>query len=310
MVQDSLKTPVAFLIFNRPDTTLKVFKEIEKVRPSKLLVVADGPRSSELGENEKCAVTRAIIDQVSWDCEVITNYSEINLGCKKRISSGLDWIFSIVEEAIILEDDCLPHPTFFPYCEELLEYYRDDKRIMHISGDNFQFGRKRTKDSYYFSHYTHVWGWASWRRAWQNYDVDMKLWPIIKDGDWLADILKDKELISYWESTFQSAYEGKIDTWDYQWLFACWLQSGLSILPNVNLVSNIGFGIDATHTMGKSELANIATESMGFPLQHPSFILRDMQADELTRKGQFSKSLLGRVKKQVKQIFPTASRVK
>lgn len=309
MVQNSLKTPIAFLIFNRPDTTLKVFTEIEKVRPTNLLVVGDGPRSSMPSEDEKCAATRAIIDQVSWDCEVITNYSDVNLGCKKRISSGLDWVFNIVEEAIILEDDCLPHPTFFRYCEELLEYYRDDQRVMHISGDNFQHGRKRTKDSYYFSHYTHVWGWASWRRAWQNYDVDMKLWQSVKAGNWLADILKDKESISYWENIFQSAYEGKIDTWDYQWLFACWLQNAFSILPNVNLVSNIGFGLDATHTKGKSELANLPVEAMDFPLQHPLFTLRDTQADELTRKGQFVTSLLGRVKKQVKQILPTISGV-
>jgi hypothetical protein len=309
MANPLIETPIAFLIFNRPDTTLKVFKEIEKARPRKLLVVADGPRSSKPGEDEKCAATRAIIDQISWDCEVITNYSEVNLGCKKRISSGLDWIFNIVEEAIILEDDCLPHPTFFRYCEELLEYYRDDQRVMHISGDNFQHGRKRTKDSYYFSHYTHVWGWASWRRAWQNYDVDMKLWRSVKAGNWLADILKDKESISYWENIFQSAYEGKIDTWDYQWLFACWLQNAFSILPNVNLVSNIGFGLDATHTRGKSELANLPVEAMDFPLQHPLFTLRDTQADELTRKGQFVTSLLGRVKKQVKQILPIISGV-
>ena len=218
----------------------------------------------------------------------------------------MDWICNTVEEAIILEDDCLPHPTFFRYCEELLEYYRDDQRVMHISGDNFQYGHKRTKDSYYFSHYTHVWGWASWRRAWQNYDVEMKSWKTVKDGNWLADILKDRESILYWENTFQSVYEGKADSWSNQWLFACWLQSGLSILPNVNLVSNIGFGIEATHTTKKGKLASIPTEAMDFPLQHPLFIVRDTQADELTRKAQFrTSSLLGRVKKRVSKIFST-----
>jgi hypothetical protein len=139
MVSPLIKTPIAFLIFNRPDTTLMVFKEIEKTRPSKLLVVADGPRTYKSGEVEQCIAIRAIIDQISWDCEVLTNYSEVKLGCRKRISSGLDWIFNTVEEAIILEDDCLPHPTFFRYCEELLEYYRDDQRVMHIIGDNFQY---------------------------------------------------------------------------------------------------------------------------------------------------------------------------
>src|SRR5665648_587346 len=164
-----LKTPVAFIIFNRPETTRRVFAEIAKARPTKLLVIADGPRATHPDDAEKCAVVRAIIDGVDWDCEVLKNYSDVNLGCKRRVSSGLDWVFDTVEEAIILEDDCLPHPTFFRFCEEMLAKYRDDKRIAMISGDNFQFGKKRTEYSYYFSRYTHIWGWASWRRAWDNY---------------------------------------------------------------------------------------------------------------------------------------------
>ena len=151
-------TPVAFIIFNRPDTTKRVFAEIAKARPPKLLVIADGPRADHPADVEKCAAVRAIIDGVDWDCEVLKNYSDVNLGCKRRVSSGLDWVFDTVEEAIILEDDCLPHPTFFRFCEEMLEKYRDDKRIAMISGDNLQFGRKRTGYSYYFSRYPHIWG--------------------------------------------------------------------------------------------------------------------------------------------------------
>lgn len=161
MYDFQLKTPVAFLIFNRPDTTRRVFAEIAKARPPKLLVVADGPRADHPDDVEKCAAVRAIIDGIDWDCKVLTNYSDINLGCKRRVSSGLDWVFDTVEEAIILEDDCLPHPAFFRFCEEMLNKYRDDKRIAMISGDNFQFGRKRTEYSYYFSRYPHIWGWAS-----------------------------------------------------------------------------------------------------------------------------------------------------
>jgi hypothetical protein len=307
MVSPLIETPIAFLIFNRPDTTLRVFKEIAKVRPPKLLVIADGPRSSHLNEADKCVATRAIINQVDWDCEVLTNYSDTNLGCKKRVSSGLDWVFNMVEKAIILEDDCLPHPSFFRFCEELLDYYKDDERVMHISGDNFQFGYKRTNHSYYFSRYSHVWGWASWRRAWQYYDVDIKLWEIIKEGNWLTDILGDQKAATSWEQIFQSVYDGKIDTWDYQWLFACWLQSGLAILPNSNLISNIGFGIDATHTTGGSEFANMPVEAMEFPLKHPRFILRNTQADQLSQIRQFnSPSLMKRVRNKVQQIFPIA----
>jgi hypothetical protein len=283
-----LKTPVAFIIFNRPDTTKRVFAEIAKARPPKLLVIADGPRATRPDDAEKCAAARAIIDNVDWDCEVLTNYSDVNMGCKRRVSSGLDWVFDTVDEAIILEDDCLPHPTFFRFCEEMLEKYRDDERIAMISGDNFQFGRKRTEYSYYFSRYPHIWGWASWRRAWENYDVDMKQWPEIRDGGWLEDLLGSKVSYLYWKYIFENVYKGKIDTWDYQWTFSCWIQGALAVIPNVNLVSNIGFGIKAEHTKVKDKFAEIETESMSDPISHPEYILRDSKADFLVENKMFS----------------------
>ena len=290
-----MKTPVAFIIFNRPDTTAKVFEAIRQAKPSKLLVVADGARQGKVGEAEKCAATRAIINGVDWECEVLTNYSDVNLGCKRRVSSGIDWVFQQAEEAIILEDDCLPDPSFFPYCEELLERYRHDTRVMSISGDNFQFGRKRTTDSYYFSRYNHVWGWASWRRAWKHYDVNMQLWQTVRDGGWLEDLLGDSSELRMWHQNFQRIFDGKVDTWDYQWVFACWIQSGLIIVPNVNLISNIGFGADATHTTSAvNELANLPVEAVSFPLKHCEFVVRDAQADSFEASS--SSNLLLRVK--------------
>ncbi|WKZ15849.1 MAG: glycosyltransferase family 2 protein [Candidatus Jettenia caeni] len=283
-----LKTPVAFLIFNRPDTTEKVFEVIRQAKPPKLLVVADGPRTDRPGEVEKCAATRAIIDRVDWDCEVLKNYSDINMGCKQCISSGLDWVFDTVGEAIILEDDCLPHLTFFRFCGELLEKYRSDERIALIGGINFQFGKKRTNNSYYFSRYNHIWGWASWSRAWQYYDVEMSAWPLIRDGKWLEDILGDSRLAKHWEGVFQATFEGEIDTWDYQWTFACWMQGALSILPNSNLVSNIGFSTEATHTTGQNAFANMRAESLEFPLLHPRYLIRDAMADKYTERVHFS----------------------
>ncbi len=295
-----LKTPVCFIIFNRPDTTEKVFQAIRQAKPSQLFVVADGARNNKIGEAEKCLATRAIIDQVDWECEVLTNYSEVNLGCRKRVSSGLDWVFSQVEEAIILEDDCLPDPSFFRFCEELLEKYRYEPKIMLISGQNIQFGQKRRDYSYYFSRYNHCWGWASWKRAWQYYDNEMKLWTKVRDENWLFDILQDPQAFRYWEATFQAMYEG-YDTWDYPWLFACYINQGLSILPNINLVSNIGFGKEGTHaTDSNSILANIPVEEMQFPLKHPPFIIRDTQADNFTEKTFYS----GTVSTQ-KQNFTT-----
>ncbi|MDT9200120.1 class I SAM-dependent methyltransferase [Limnospira fusiformis KN01] len=282
-----LNRPVCLILFNRPETTEKVFEAIREVKPPKLFVIADGPRPEKTGEAEKCAAARAIINRVDWDCEVFTNYSTVNLGVRKRISSGLTWLFNNVEEAIVLEDDCLPHPTFFRFCQELLERYRDDERVMFISGDNFQFGQNQTEYSYYFSYYAHCWGWASWRRAWQKYDSEMSLWPQVKNADLLSNILQDNDAQRFWSNIFQQVYEG-FNTWDYVWQFTCLVNNGLSILPNANLVSNIGFTSDASHTRDVgSKLANMPTEAMNFPLKHPPFIIRNTKADNFTEKTIF-----------------------
>jgi hypothetical protein len=284
--KDRLKTPIVFIIFKRADTTAKVFEVIRQVKPSKLLVIADGPRCDRPEEAEKCAATRAIIDRVDWDCEVIKNYADTNIGCGKRIATGLDWVFENVEEAIILEDDCVPEITFFRFCQELLEKYRDDKRIGSICGQNFQFGRNQTEDSYYFSRYSHMWGWATWRRAWQHFDFEMKLWPEVKQKKLLNDWFNDTQAVKNWNKTFQRAYDGTMNCWDFQWIFACWMQSSLSILPSVDLVSNIGFGQDSTHT--DEEIVRIITQPIQFPLQHPSYLVRNIKADNYTQKTIFN----------------------
>lgn len=277
----SLSTPVAFIIFNRPDTTKKVFQAIRQAQPQKLLVIADGPRAERPGEAEKCAATRAVIDLVDWDCEVFTNYSDTNLGCKRRVSSGIDWVFSQVEAAVILEDDCLPAPSFFPFCQTLLEKYRDDDRVVAIGGNNFQNDVSQNSYSYYFSKYNHIWGWASWRRAWQHYDVEMKTLPIFKDLNLIQSICHDPAEQEYWLELFQKAYDGKVDTWDYQWTYACWQQGGISILPSSNLVSNIGFGANATHTANDSLLADMPVTDI-WDINPPPFMLKDSVADQYT----------------------------
>jgi len=281
MSEFKLKTPVAFIIFNRPDTTERVFAEIAKAKPPKLLVVGDGARTDRAGEAEKVAGARAIIDRVDWDCEVLTNFSEVNLGCKRRVSSGIDWVFEQVEDAIILEDDCLPHPTFFRFCEELLALYRDDQRIGMISGDNFQFGHTINDDSYYFSNINHIWGWATWRSRWQHdYDVSMKHWPLIRDEKRMFDWYGSKVEQNSWEHIFADVYQGKIDTWDYQWNFGSRINGRLAAMPNVNLISNIGFGAGATHTTGGSKLADMAVEAIKFPLCHPETIFASLTLDQ------------------------------
>lgn len=305
-----LKTPVAFIIFNRPDTTSQVFEEIRKAKPPLLLVVADGPREGHPDDSQQCARARAVIENVDWKCEVRNNYSEVNLGCKRRVSSGLEWVFRQVPEAIILEDDCLPDPTFFPYCEELLERYRHDERVGQISGSNFQSGHKRTGFSYYFSRYYQAWGWASWGRAWKNYDVDMKAWPEIRKGGWLRDILGGWQYVAYWTYVLDMTYWGELDTWDYQWMFHCWLQSRLAVLPDVNLVSNIGFDSRATHMTGCSWSKDMRRGAMAFPLLHPPLILRNTAADryEEVHRHLIPFPLLNTVQYSMRNAFRGADR--
>jgi len=179
----------------------------------------------------------------------------------------------------------LPHPSFFRFSQELLEKYRTDERIMMISGCNFQFGNRRTDHSYYFSKCVHCWGWATWRRAWQKYDLHMKLWPEFRDGGWINDVLVPGPGAAYWQRIFDLTYRGYVDTWDYQWVFSCSTQNALNIQPNVNLISNIGFGADATHTGNKSSrVADMSISPMEFPLKHPSFMVRDSIADQYTQQ--------------------------
>lgn len=277
----SLSTPVAFMIFNRPDLTQVVFEAIAKAEPKTLFVVADGPRFP--AEAEKCAQTRAIIDRVDWDCDVFTNYSEKNLGCGRRVASGIDWVFSEVEKAIFLEDDTLPDISFFPYCEILLEHYRHDERIMTINGNNFQSGNRKTEYSYHFSKFCSCWGWASWRRAWKHYDYEMKTWPAFKRGGMMKMICPDLYEQRFWTRLFDSMYENpeEIDTWDHQWKYACWSQNGLAIAPNVNLVANIGLGrTDASHTTGHNPLLAKLSKNQGLEeIKHPPFVVRHYDAD-------------------------------
>jgi hypothetical protein len=282
-----VRSPVAFLIFNRPDTTAQVFARIVAARPSRLFVVADGPRPGHRGDAEACAATRAITEKIDWPCEVMREYAEVNLGCARRVSTGLDWVFSRVEDAIILEDDCVPDPTFFPFCDELLERFRDDERVMCISGDNFQGGHQRTRYSYYFSIFNHIWGWATWRRAWRHSDLAMATWPELRDGGWLVDIFGDRYSVRYWTDVFERACRREIDTWDYAWMYACWAQSGLTVLPNVNLVSNIGFDERATHTKFPTPRAMVPAGEMSFPLIHPAYMVRDTRADHWTQRHYF-----------------------
>jgi hypothetical protein len=289
-----LTTNVAILliVFNRPTETARVMEAIRAAKPSRLYVAADGARD-RLGEGELCSQTRQIATNVDWPCELITLFRQQNLGCRLGVSGALNWFFSQEEEGIILEDDCLPSPSFFRFCTELLERYRNDKRIMCISGSNFQAERRLNQYSYYFSRYMHCWGWASWRRAWELYDVEMSSWRGCRKSSLLRALGDlDDGFVEYWTSIFDRVCDGRIDTWDYQWTLTCWMNNGLTCLPGVNLVRNIGFGPGATHTHDATScFAHLAAHTLEFPLFHPRIIARDVDADSYTHVLMCSKPM-------------------
>lgn len=264
------RTPIVFFVFNRPEFTRKVFQRIAAVRPTRLLVVADGARDGKPGEQERCDEVRQIVSSVDWPCECLTNFAPRNLGCRDRLVSGLDWVFEQVEEAIILEDDILPDPTFFRFCDEMLERYRSDPRVAMITGFNIVEDRTAAPDSYFFSALTHIWGWATWRRAWQTYDADMKSWPAVKESGAMEDFFSNPAHRLYWTRTFEQMYDGTgPDTWDLQWFYANLVNHGLAVTPGVNLVENVGFGPEATHTIYAGDAPRIPVQPLQFPLRHP-----------------------------------------
>lgn len=222
------------------------------------------------------------------------NFSNHNLGCRRRVASGITWAFKHVDRAIILEDDCVPDRTFFLYCAELLDRYQHDPRVMVISGDNYQRVRLRLTDSYYFSRFNHCWGWATWRRAWDHYDDDMKDWPALRNSDFLLNWLGDATAARYWSRRFDETYNNAIDSWAYRWTLSCWRQGGLTALPAQNLVQNIGFGYDATHTKGKASHVMTPASSLTFPLRHPSHIVINEDADRYTQRTVFKTGLIRR----------------
>lgn len=255
-----MKTSILFIIFNRPETTKKVFETLRRYKPIELFIAADGPRENKPGEKERCEEARKITEKIDWPCKVKRLYRKKNLGCRYAVSGAITWFFKNVEEGIILEDDCLPNSSFFTYCEQMLRLYRNDKKVMCISGDNFLPKEKQKSNGYFFSKYVHIWGWASWRRAWKNYDVEINDWPEIRKGNRL-NIYFDNYLEKlHWTILFNAAHDGKIDTWDYQLVYHIWKNSGLSLVPNINLISNIGFAKDALHTKDTNSISsNLAT---------------------------------------------------
>jgi hypothetical protein len=277
----SLETPVLLLAFNRPEHTARVFEAIRAVAPRRLWIAADGPRAGRPDDVERCAEVRRIVTSVDWECEVDAHLRDANVGCRVNVAEGVDRFFAAVDAGIVLEDDCLPHPSFFRFCEELLDRFRDDERVFAIGGTNL-LGSYDTNGSYFFSRYGAIWGWASWRRAWRHYDVDLRAWPQARDEGVLSWLLPPEERAHY-EPALEATHRGELDSWDYQWAFARFVNSGLTVLPRVNLVENIGFDADGTHTTDPgSPHAGIPARELEFPLVHPPYVLHDQRFRDRT----------------------------
>ena len=294
-----------FVVFNRPETTRRVFESIRAAKPRRLFIAADGPRPEVPEDRIRCQEVRKIAATVDWPCQVHTLFRHQNLGCRKAVSGAIDWFFASEPEGIILEDDCLPNADFFRFAETLLDRFRDDERVMTIAAQHFHRHAHTPSNSYFFSRYNHCWGWASWRRAWQYYDHEMSLWPYLRETDWLLSIGDGNRFFrDYWTQIFDLVHAGKVDTWDYQWTFSCWAQSGLAVLPSRNLVTNLGFGAEATHTSKTNTIqANLPLETLDFPLRHPPAMIRDVVADRWSDRNLFGIGLRSAVTRRLKRAL-------
>ena len=271
-----MTTPVLLLIHRRPAPTEQVFDAIRKARPPALLVAADGP-----SDDPQCQETRnLVLLHVDWPCAVETRLLKENEGCKRAVAGALDWAFSRHQHLIVIEDDCLPSASFFPFCEELLERYKDAPEVMQICGANLSDRAAEGGSDYYASRFATIWGWASWRRAWRHYDVAMRSWPEMRASPGWRKSCRFKGEARWRRRLYDEAHDGSVDTWDSAWMFALQMQGGLSLIPSRNLVSNLGWGRDATHTHNvKDPRAAMPAESLHFPLRHPGSLLADDLAD-------------------------------
>jgi hypothetical protein len=272
-----MNTPVLLIIYKRPELTRRALALIAAAKPSRIFVAADGPRNAS--EEQACRAARDVVAQFPSEIEILTNFSDENLGCGIRVHTAITWAFTMTEDLVILEDDCIPNASFFRFCDALLERYRGDQRVMHISGDNFVGSPASGPYAYYFSKYTHASGWATWRRAWQHFDWAISKWPELKAARLLSASCSDVYERKYWADLFDRLHRGDREVWDLQWNLACWSQNALAVLPSVNLVLNDGWGPDATHS--KSPMDWPQTVEL-VKITHPPTMVRNVAADEIT----------------------------
>ena len=283
--------------YNRPDLFKKTLTRILQVNPKNLYISLDGPQLHKLNDVENCNKVRELVNSIDLpSCKLHLNFNKINLGCKDAPKSAIDWFFGEVESGIILEDDCYPSLSFFTFCEELLKKYFDEDRISHISGTNFQYGIWRGFGSYYFSQYTHIWGWATWRRAWKDFDISMKHFETS------SRFTENKNKLPY--DLMKDVYKGSNDIWDVQWFYTNYLHRRLTIIPNINLIQNIGFGDNATHTLGKifSYIKYTPNGDLLFPLRHQKKLQFNRCADLLISRKVFGNNYFNNYARKINDL--------
>jgi hypothetical protein len=293
-----LDVPVALICFNRPAQTARAMEALRKARPPKLYVIADAARQNIATDQARCAEVRAIVTQIDWPCDLVTDFASINMGCRDRIISGLNRAFQENERLIVIEDDCVPHPDFFRFAQEMLEHYAENSRVFAISGDNFQPHTPSTRTSYYFSRIFHCWGWASWRDRWQAIDFSMSQWPRLRDSDWLIKTLGTPVAAEHYRQAFDETFQKKNNSWAYRASFASLVGDLVNILPSVNMVTNIGVDEDATHTRDNTGFEGRAAYGLDFPLTHPI----SMEVNEAADRDTFNR-MGGAWRRRVKMNF-------
>lgn len=290
-----MKTPVLLLVFNRPEYVRQSLSHLRSIQPSRLFISGDGPRASHPDDVDKIKQVRRVIEQeVDWECELITTFRKHNGGCKLGVSQGISWFFQHVEHGIILEDDCIPHPSFYQFCGELLERYADNEGIFSIMGANI-LQRRYSNDSYIFTPHMFCWGWATWRRAWKYFDLDMYGLNDSKTRQMLLGLFEDESIVRYWTDIFHKTQSDEIDSWANRWVYACFYNQAMNILSNVNLVTNVGFGFnaDATHTkLTHAKHSIVPSFSMKFPLRHPTTITLNRDRARFIQQSIYQEPLL------------------
>ena len=291
---------VALVIYRRPELTRKVLEIVHRVRPRKLFIIADGSTGSSTKEDEEVAASRNIVDEFDWPCVVEKYYSDSNLGCRNRITSGLNLVFEQVDRAIVLEDDCLPSVTFFEFCHELLERYESDERILSIGGSIWPFLETKSQNSYWFTNYPTSWGWCTWSRGWSAYQEAVESWPELRDTDWLERKFEGKGVrAQFWRHQLNEEFAMN-STWDYTWNIAHWIRDSFAIRPSANLVRNIGFGPEASRTRDLFHpAAKIEVQEISFPLVHPSVVRAEKEVEDFIEDTDHS----GHIRRRMRHLL-------